>query len=218
MHPPNPCEPHSPPNPADPAISYISATRTCFFRISPDAASAIHTKKVQCSRTAWNSVERHPTNTPTNLLAGPAAECTWHWAMEATETTAQIRPTHRSVDLAKRDGRTRSLSGHVFLPCAHALLLDISIIHQCGNGRGHEGVGFCLGDLFLASAITFVKSAMVAAFLRLGRKGLSRPCRRARAILRGPAAFARRSVLQIMRRDAIACLGQPGGIVGLAVS
>jgi hypothetical protein len=26
------------------------------------------------------------------------------------------------------------LSGHVFLPCAHALLLDISIIHQCGNG------------------------------------------------------------------------------------
>jgi hypothetical protein len=29
---------------------------------------------------------------------------------------------------------SNSLSGHVFLPCAHALLLDISIIHQCGNG------------------------------------------------------------------------------------
>ena len=28
---------------------------------------------------------------------------------------------------------SNSLSGHVFLPCAHALLLDISIIHQCGN-------------------------------------------------------------------------------------
>jgi hypothetical protein len=26
---------------------------------------------------------------------------------------------------------SNSLSGYVFLPCAHALLLDISIIHQC---------------------------------------------------------------------------------------
>src|SRR4029077_8360806 len=32
---------------------------------------------------------------------------------------------------------SNSLSGHVSLPCAHALLLDISIIHQCGKCRAN---------------------------------------------------------------------------------